>query len=315
MAKVANMGAQNLRQAWTAAVDAISEAEADDFRVGSDLSVSDRGRYTSQEGNVYAARKVKAEEHHSFIAMRTGALLSEDNQVGTRLQEGAVALANMIPASWGVPPPEQPMTDGNGGLEPYDSDDGSYTGREIAKELEQFTDGKRRGIKEVDTEDEIFDLWERFSHGGVRVPIPEDVADKIYDRVVLPDGTTVGVRESAGHGPTLDVGYPPGVDGPKKVHLPESPPPPIPPAAPPPARGEAPLIASPPQMPVVDHPPTQAQPGLPPPWAPDASVLDPPQVDLPAAPDPGILAGVGTAIAGIGGFLAFLAKPWGAFGS
>jgi hypothetical protein len=312
MAKVGNLGAQNISQARDRALDAVSEAEANDFRVGDDLTVTDRRRYTSLEVSLYAARKAKAEEHHSYIAMRAGALMSEDTQVGTRLQAGAATLNGMIPLHWGKPLPAQPITGGDGEIQPYDnSGDGSYTGREIAKELEQFRDGKRTGIKEVDTEDEIFDLWEKYSKGGVRVPIPEEITDKIYDRVVLPDGTTIGVRESADHGPTLDVGYPPGVDGPKKVHFPEPPPPPPIPPTPPTAGSEAPIIAPPPQLPVVDHPATQAPPGLSPPWAPDAGAPVLPQPDLPK-PNGGVLAGVGTVIAGIGGFLAFLANPRGA---
>ncbi|MGE2832643.1 hypothetical protein [Mycobacterium sp. SMC-4] len=316
MAKAANRGAQNLSHARDRALDAIAEAEADDFRVGENLAVSDIRRYSSEQAGLYAARKAKAGEHVSYIVMRAGALVSEDAQVGSELRAGAAALNSMIPQDWeGKPSPAQPIADGNGEIQLYDdSGDGPHTGPEIAKELEQLRDGKRRGIKEVDADGDIFDLWEKYSEGGVRVPIPEEIADKIYDRVVLPDGTTISVRESAGHGPTLDVGYPPGVDGPKKVHLPEAPPPPlIPPPPPPPAGGEAPIIAPPPHLPVMDHPPVQSPPGLSPPWAPSGGAPVLSQPDLPNL-DAGILAGVGTVVAGIGGFLAILANPRAALG-
>jgi hypothetical protein len=99
-AKVANLGAQNLSQARDRALDAISEAEADDFHVGDDLSVIDRRRYSSHEISLYMARKAKAEEHHGYIAMRAGTLASEDAEVGGRLNAGATTLDAMIPQHW-----------------------------------------------------------------------------------------------------------------------------------------------------------------------------------------------------------------------
>jgi hypothetical protein len=327
LAKIASLGAQNLAQARDRALDAISDAESDGFQVGNDLTVTDSRRYTSRELSLYEERKTKAEEHHSYITMRARALASEDAAVGTKLHTGAAHLTGSIPLGWGNEhAPGQPVSGGDGDVQPLDNDgdgdgDHTYTGREIAEELEKLRDGKRTGIKEVGTEDEIFDLWEKYSQGGVQVPLPEDVADKIYDRVLLPDGTTVGIRESDPHGPTLDVGYPPGVDGPKKVHDPETPPPPpILPSPPPPTGGEAPIIAPPPNLPIIDHPPvgvppvaTPPAPGLLPPWSRGADVptLSPP--DLPHTDDP-ILAGIGSVVAGIGGFLAILANPRAALG-
>jgi hypothetical protein len=278
LAKIASLGAQNLSQARDRALDAISDAEGDDFRVGDDLTVTDLRRYTSREMSLYLARKAKAEEHHGYIAMRAGTLASEDAEVGAKLQAGAATLDGMAPLHWGTEQsPAQPVSDGDGEIQSYDNDnDGSYTGREIAKELDQLNDGTTRGIKEVDTEGEIFDLWEKYSQGGVPVPIPKDKLDEIYDMVKLPDGTTISVRESSNHGPTLDVGYPPGVQGPNKVHFPDAPPPPPVPQAPPPAAGgEAPIIAAPPQLPVADHPPV----ALPPPVA--EHPLIPPGVHVP----------------------------------
>jgi hypothetical protein len=100
MAKLANLGAQNLSQARDRALDAISEAETDGFRVGNDLSVTDRRRYSSHDISLYLARKAKAEEHHGYIAMRAGTLASEDAEVGARLNAGAATLDAMIPQHW-----------------------------------------------------------------------------------------------------------------------------------------------------------------------------------------------------------------------
>lgn len=100
MAKVADLGAQNLSQARDTALEAIAEAESDEFRVGDDLSVTDTRRYTSRDTSLLMARKAKAEEHHSYIAMRAAALASEDAEVGAKLQAGAAALDGMIPQDW-----------------------------------------------------------------------------------------------------------------------------------------------------------------------------------------------------------------------
>ncbi|WP_133057916.1 hypothetical protein [Mycolicibacterium conceptionense] len=259
---MANLGAGNIRLARDIALDAISEAESDDFRVNDDLSVTDTRRYPAQRMDVYQSRKAKAETHHDYIAMRARNLASEDAKVGEELSAGADELQELIPADWRHSRPTiQTVSGGDGDTQLYDSDDETdgedgLSAEQIAERLRQLRRGRSRGVKEVDTEDEIFDLYEEFAKGGTQLPIP----DNYYDRRILPDGTIIGVRESNDNGPTLDVKYPPGVTGPDKVHLP----PPV--AAPPtpPTPGEAPIIAPPPHLPVVDHPPA---PGLIPPWA------------------------------------------------
>jgi hypothetical protein len=166
----------------------------------------------------------------------------------------------MIPPDWAHNQPAiGTVSNGDGEVQPYDNDtdgDGSLSGEQVADRLRKLRRGLNRGISEVDTEGEIFDLFEELAKGGTPLPVP----DNYYDRRVLPDGTIIGVRESNENGPTLDVKYPPGVSGPDKVHLP----PPVLPPPTPPTPGEAPVIAAPPHLPVVDHPPV---PGLIPPWA------------------------------------------------
>ncbi|MCV7269167.1 hypothetical protein H7I39_13720 [Mycobacterium doricum] len=100
MARAADLGAGNLYQVRQRALDTISEAEADDFKVGDDLTVTDLRRYTSRELHAYAERKARAEEHHADIAKWAGILASEDAQIGAKLQAGAAALDGMIPAEW-----------------------------------------------------------------------------------------------------------------------------------------------------------------------------------------------------------------------
>lgn len=261
MQKLANVGAGNIRQARDTALDAIAEAERDDFRVADDLSVTDTRRYTAQQMSAYEMRRATAEVHHSYVAMRARNLVSGDAKVGAELSAGAAELEGIIPADWNRRHPTiQTVSGGDGEVQPYDDDgetaeDDALAGEQIAERLRELRRGINRGIREVDTEDEIFDLYEELAKGGTQIPVP----DNYYDRRILPDGTIIGIRESNDHGPTLDVKYPPGVSGPDKVHLP----PPVLPPATPPSPGEAPVIAAPPNLPVIDHPPA---PGGIPPW-------------------------------------------------
>lgn len=259
--RVANAGAGTIRTARDHALDAISEAENDDFRVLDDLTVADTRRYGAQQASLYASRKAMAEAHRAYIAMRAQGLLTEDIRVGTELSSGAAQLEQLIPSEWAAETQNGARGhDVDGGIQALDNDsdaEGPLSGEEIAERLRELRRGLNRGVAEVDTEEEIFDLYEELARGGAPLPTP----DNYYDRRVLPDGTIIGVRESGNHGPTLDVRYPPGVSGPDKIHLP---PPPVTPPPPPPTPGEAPIIAAPPNLPVVDHPPA---PGLIPPWA------------------------------------------------
>jgi hypothetical protein len=100
MQKAANQGASSISQARDLALDAIAEAEADDFRVGDDLTVTDTRRYTSQQMSLYEARRTQAEQHHSYIAMRAAALASEDAKAGAKLHAAATTLDGMIPLEW-----------------------------------------------------------------------------------------------------------------------------------------------------------------------------------------------------------------------
>jgi len=301
--RVASAGAGTIQNARDLALDAISEAESDDFRVRDDLTVADNRRYSAQQASLYESRRAVAEAHHEFIAMRAGSLINEDARVGAELSAGAAVLQGLIPSDWATDTPHGPKVDsGDGAIQAYDNDsdaEGPLSGEEIAERLRELRRGLSRGVAEVDTEEEIFDLYEELTQGGAPLPTP----DNYYDRRVLPDGTIIGVRESHNHGPTLDVSYPPGVSGPDKVHLP---PPPVVPPPPPPAPGEAPVIAAPPNLPVTDHPPA---PGVIPPWAqtpagiPQAPLTPDGLPPLPS-PTPEEQVGIGSVL--FGGLLAFL---------
>lgn len=100
LARKADAGADQLLTLQRAALDAIDEAENDEFAVSEDLSVKDRRSYSRREFTLYLEREARAEDHHGFITMRASALASEDSEIGTELNTGASKLAGMIPTDW-----------------------------------------------------------------------------------------------------------------------------------------------------------------------------------------------------------------------
>ncbi|WP_142386828.1 hypothetical protein [Mycobacterium hubeiense] len=100
MAKVADLGAQNLFQLRNRALEAISQAEDDEFEVGEDLTVTDKHSYTTRELNLCLAREAIAKEHQDAIMTWAKALAAEDAQVGAKLSAGAIALDAMLPQHW-----------------------------------------------------------------------------------------------------------------------------------------------------------------------------------------------------------------------
>jgi hypothetical protein len=99
-AKIANQGAQELSHARGLALEAIADAEADEFAVGNDLSVTDTRRYTTREIAQYTARQTVAETHQSYIALRAGALASADAEIGARLHASAEEFRSLLPLDW-----------------------------------------------------------------------------------------------------------------------------------------------------------------------------------------------------------------------
>ncbi|MCP9274015.1 RNase A-like domain-containing protein [Mycolicibacterium arenosum] len=88
-AAVAENGGHDVRAAKRAALEAISEAEGDGFRVGEDLSVSDTREV---DPATMAARRTAAIEHAEDIRWTTEQLVQTDRLVGRRLQNKAVEL-------------------------------------------------------------------------------------------------------------------------------------------------------------------------------------------------------------------------------
>lgn len=104
-AQIAESGAHDIQAAQGKALEAISEAEADGFRVGEDLLVTDKRRI---DIFTMASRRVAATEHAENIQWNADQLVQADSLVGQRLQEKATALdgtrfggSTIQAASWG----------------------------------------------------------------------------------------------------------------------------------------------------------------------------------------------------------------------
>ncbi len=92
-ADIAENGGHDVRSAKRAALDAIAEAEADGFRVGQDLSVTDTRKI---DLSTLAARQIAADEHAEFIRWNAEQLVQADALVGGRLQEKSAELAGIM---------------------------------------------------------------------------------------------------------------------------------------------------------------------------------------------------------------------------
>ncbi len=101
IAEVAARGADTLLGAREAALAAIAEAEADDFSVGEDLSVTDN--YARGSADERAARQAAAMGHRNYIAHHAALLHAENQRIAAQLNTGAVQIAGMTPAHWRQP--------------------------------------------------------------------------------------------------------------------------------------------------------------------------------------------------------------------
>lgn len=85
-ADIAERGAEDVRAAQRAALDAIAEAEADEFAVGEDLSVTDTRTF---DPDTAAARDTAATEHAEYIRWHAERLVQTDGLIGRQLTQKA----------------------------------------------------------------------------------------------------------------------------------------------------------------------------------------------------------------------------------
>lgn len=97
LADVAERGSDSLLGARGSALEAIAQAEDNNFTVGEDLSVTDNHSLTAAER---IARQPAALEHASYIAHCAGRLDADDARIAGQLQAGAGEMTGIIPAQW-----------------------------------------------------------------------------------------------------------------------------------------------------------------------------------------------------------------------
>lgn len=88
-AGIARRGSEDIQSARSRALEAIVEAEQDDFTVGDDLSVTDNRAYDEETA---AARMTAATEHAEFIRWRAEQLVATDALAGRQLEANAAEL-------------------------------------------------------------------------------------------------------------------------------------------------------------------------------------------------------------------------------
>ncbi|QSM90559.1 hypothetical protein I3U44_07800 [Mycobacteroides abscessus subsp. bolletii] len=93
-ARIAQRGAADVAGAKTNVLEAIAETEADGFKVGSDLSVTD-GRPPSDDNRERSNREKLGRQHAEFIRFRAAQLEEADTQVGRQLKEKAGELGGI----------------------------------------------------------------------------------------------------------------------------------------------------------------------------------------------------------------------------
>lgn len=91
-AKLAEDGSQDIQAAKAKALEAITEAETDGFKVGEDLTVKDGRRYDIM---TIQSRNQAAKEHAENIQWNAEQLVQADSLVGQRLQEKATELGGI----------------------------------------------------------------------------------------------------------------------------------------------------------------------------------------------------------------------------
>jgi hypothetical protein len=98
MADTAELGSSSLLGARQGALEAIAQAEADDYTVGEDLSVADN--HSHEDPVTYAARMAQAEAHLAYIEHHAGLLEAQNDRFATQLGAGAAQMSGMVPATW-----------------------------------------------------------------------------------------------------------------------------------------------------------------------------------------------------------------------
>ncbi len=204
--QIAQRGAADIAGAKTNVLEAIAETEADGFKVGDDLSVTDT-RSASDDQHQRANREAVGRQHAEYIRFRAAQLAEADEQVGRQLKEKAGEL-------------EGTKFDGQDGTvramdhgtpEPKPGDPPTKTAKDVRAALDPLPrgDGKSltRDVRTMPSSNDVVEQFRSLTEGapkGTSVNYPGD-------QRVLRDGTIIGLRDATNSGgPGIDVRYPDG---------------------------------------------------------------------------------------------------------
>jgi hypothetical protein len=196
-ASVARSGASELDAARSQVRYAVEDAQAAGFKVGEDLSVTDRmaGGSAAQ----MAARQAAAEAHAANIGGRAAQLIGVDAQVASRVTAAVAGIGSTFP--------QTPSTNGQVHAvdnrtfkqgpdhPPAPSPKGPSAG-DMRKVIEKLPKGSREAYREVRSLEDLERLRQWMNEHGTdidsRYPVPEMGKWKR-----LPDGSEIGERNSA----------------------------------------------------------------------------------------------------------------------
>ena len=197
----ARKGAGDISAAQRSVLYKVGDAHQAGCVVGEDLSLADtRG---SRDAAELATREAQAQALSADIRSRAAQLLAVDSEVGATLTTtaGDVDSLNFN---------EKPVAhDGKIQLvdwkqAPAPTPDPGHTGQDVRKAIKSLPKGTAPFIGEIRSEQDLRNLWDWASEGST----PSTGSKYPGTERLLPDGTRIGMRNSDGHGPAMEIRTP-----------------------------------------------------------------------------------------------------------
>ena len=197
----ARKGAGDISAAQRSVLYKVDDAHQAGFVVGEDLSLTDTQR--SRSAAELAARQAQAQALATDIRSRAAQLLAVDSEVGAKLTAtaGDVGSLNFN---------EKPIAH-DGKIQPVDwkqapapTPSPGHTGQDVRNAIKNLPKGTGPFIGEIRSEQDLRNLWDWASEGST----PSTGSKYPGTERLLPDGTRIGMRNSDGHGPTMEIRTP-----------------------------------------------------------------------------------------------------------
>lgn len=197
----ARKGAGDISAAQRSVLYKVDDAHQAGFVVGEDLSLTDTQR--SGSAAELAARQAQAQALATDILSRAAQLLAVDSEVGAKLTATAGDVGNLNFN-------EKPIAH-DGKIQPVDwkqapapTPSPGHTGQDVRNAIKSLPKGTGPFIGEIRSEQDLRNLWDWASEGST----PSTGSKYPGTERLLPDGTRIGMRNSDGHGPTMEIRTP-----------------------------------------------------------------------------------------------------------